>query len=110
MPRGILLPCCRNIGLLLIAMMNEDTIAQSEAAARRDRVAAVEFGIVEEHAQAERIDAKQAVASRRPGSRMPEIVKTIENGNANLFAIHLAIVIHPIRLLAPDFLFTCSPV
>ena len=91
MPCGIPLPGPRNIGLLFIAMMNQDTIAQGEAAARRDRVAAVEFGVVEEHAQAERIDAEQAVASRRPGSRMPEIVRTIENGNANLFIIHLAL-------------------
>src|SRR5690348_3426815 len=110
MPRGIPFPGCRNVGSLLVAMMDQDAITQGEAAARGNRVAAVEFGITEEHAQAERIDAKQAVTSRRPGRRMPEIVRTIENSDAQLFPVHLAIVIHPIRLFTPDFLFTCRTV
>jgi len=55
---GVLLPCLRNARLLIIAVVNQNAVAQREASAGRDGVTAVEFRVIEEFAQAKRIDRK----------------------------------------------------
>src|SRR5579875_2534728 len=103
---GVLLPCLRNARLLIVAMVNQNTVAQREAFSGRDGVTAVEPGIVEKLSQAKRIDRKQTIAPCHPGGWMPQIMRVIENGNTHLFAVNISVIIHPVGLFAPDVFFT----
>src|SRR5579875_816501 len=43
-----------------------------------------------------------------PASRMVEVLRIIENDDANLLAFHGSVVVYPVGALAPDVLFRLS--
>src|SRR5205085_10367850 len=87
-----------------IAGMDHHPISEAKRLAWLDRDAPVARLVVIKIPLAERIRGEQAVAAGMPVSRMLRVTGVIVNRDADLLAIQLAGVIHPVRALPPDFL------
>src|SRR5262249_11993492 len=105
LPRGIRAIRVLDARLLVVAVVNDDQVAQRQRRASWKRVAAIGGRVAGERAKPERIDREQPVATRVPVRRMAEVARAVEDRDTNRHPADRAVVVDPLRPFAPDLRF-----
>ena len=82
--------------------MNQHSVAEHQGSARRNAVATVLVAIVAELSESERIRREQPVGSRVPVGWVAEIIRVVENSNADVFSRNIPVVVDPVGPLTPN--------
>src|SRR5579875_39952 len=96
----------RHMGLLIITVVNENAITEKQGFPGLDRCTAVLLWVAGKKADAERICREQPISPRVPVGRMAEASGTVKYRDAEAFAVHGSIVIHPVCARSPNAFFS----
>src|SRR5579859_1833227 len=103
---GVALVRVSNSRLLVVAVVDQYAVAKQQRFAFGNCPASVLFRVARKFPQSKWIGREQAVSSSVPVGGMAKAFRAVENGDANVFAGNLAVIVHPIRTLPPNGLFS----